>query len=50
MLQYISDNTDDEISHRDFPNAYLKSKGAQPIDCSLKLFRPPSRRFWPMDG
>ena len=30
MPQYISDNTDDEISHRDFLNAYLKSKGAQP--------------------
>ena len=32
MPQYISDNTDDETSHRDFLNAYLKSKGAQPID------------------
>src|SRR6266853_6982737 len=32
MPQYISDNTDDEISHRDFLNAYLKSKGAQLID------------------
>jgi hypothetical protein len=32
MPQYISDNTDDEISHRDFLNAYLKSKGAQQID------------------
>ena len=32
MSQYISDNTDDEISHRDFLNAYLASKGAQPID------------------
>ena len=32
MPQYISDNTDDEISHRDFLNAYLKSRGAQPID------------------
>src|SRR5215471_15546141 len=30
MPQYISDNTDDEISHRDFLNAYLKSKGAAP--------------------
>jgi hypothetical protein len=34
MPQYISDNTDDEISHRDFLNAYLNSKGAQPIDFS----------------
>jgi hypothetical protein len=32
MPQYISDNTDDEISHRDFLNAYLMSKGAEPID------------------
>jgi hypothetical protein len=32
MPQYISDNTDDEISHRDFLNAYLMSKGAQAID------------------
>ena len=32
MPQYISDNTDDEISHRKFLNAYLTSKGAQPID------------------
>jgi len=32
MPQYISDNTDDEISHRDFLNAYLISKGAQPVD------------------
>jgi Ferritin-like domain len=32
MPQYISDNTDDEISHRNFLNAYLTSKGAQPVD------------------
>ena len=32
MPQYISDNTDDEISHRKFLNAYLMSKGAQPVD------------------
>jgi len=32
MPQYISDNTDDEISHRDFLNAYLKSRGAAPVD------------------
>jgi hypothetical protein len=32
MPQYISDNTDDEISHRDFLNAYLSAKGAQPVD------------------
>jgi hypothetical protein len=32
MPQYISDNTDDEISHRDFLNKYLTSKGADPVD------------------
>lgn len=32
MPQYISDNTDDEISHRDFLNAYLKSRGAEAVD------------------
>ena len=32
MPQYISDNTDDEISHRDFLNAYLMSRGAAPVD------------------
>jgi hypothetical protein len=34
MPQYISDNTDDEISHRDFLKAYLKSKGVTPVDLS----------------
>ena len=32
MPQYISDNTDDEISHVAFLRAYLKSKGIQPIN------------------
>jgi len=31
MPQYISDNTDDEISHVAFLRAYLKSKGHEPI-------------------
>ena len=34
MSQYISDNTDDEISHVAFLRAYLKSKGQDPIDLS----------------
>ena len=42
MPQYISDNTDDEISHRDFLNAYLTSKGAQPIDFKQFETLPPS--------
>ena len=32
MPQYISDNTDDEMSHAAFLTAYLKSKGETPID------------------
>lgn len=32
MPQYISDNTDDEISHAAFLAAYLKSKGVNPVD------------------
>jgi Ferritin-like domain len=32
MPQYIHDNTDDEISHAAFLNAYLKSKGADTVD------------------
>jgi len=32
MPQYISDNTDDEISHMKFLNGYLKSKGEEQVD------------------
>jgi hypothetical protein len=32
MAQYIHDNTEDEISHQAFINAYLVSKGADPIN------------------
>jgi hypothetical protein len=32
MPQYITDNTDDELSHAAFLNAYLISKGAEPVD------------------
>ncbi len=42
MPQYISDNTDDEISHHRFLNNYLKSKGANPIDLSGFAILPPS--------
>ncbi|MFL5952891.1 MAG: ferritin-like domain-containing protein [Gaiellaceae bacterium] len=37
MAQYIHDNTDDEISHAAFLNAYLKANGEQPVD--LDRFR-----------
>ena len=32
MDQYIHDNTDDEITHHTFLNAYLVSKGAAPAN------------------
>ena len=37
MPQYIHDNTDDEITHFTFLNAYLASKGADTVD--LERFR-----------
>src|SRR5438067_13810265 len=37
MSQYIHDNTEDEISHFTFINAYLASKGADPVN--LDRFR-----------
>ncbi|MDQ1540738.1 MAG: hypothetical protein QOH29_1464, partial [Actinomycetota bacterium] len=32
MPQYIADNTDDERSHAAFLNAYLRFKGAEPVN------------------
>jgi hypothetical protein len=32
MDQYISDNTEDELTHEQFINAYLISKGADPVN------------------
>src|SRR4030081_651465 len=37
MAQYIHDNTEDEMTHEVFINAYLVSKGAEPV--SLDKFR-----------
>jgi hypothetical protein len=37
MAQYVHDNTDDELTHWHFLNAYLVSKGADPV--SLEPFR-----------
>jgi len=34
MDQYIHDNTEDEFTHQNFLNAYLVSKGAQPVHLS----------------
>jgi hypothetical protein len=40
--QYISSNTLDEISHATFLNAYLESKGADPVDLSEFAILPGS--------
>ena len=37
MAQYVHDNTDDEFTHQNFLNAYLVSKGADPVN--LDKFR-----------
>ena len=37
MAQYVHDNTDDEFTHQNFLNAYLRSKGEAPAD--LERFR-----------
>jgi hypothetical protein len=39
MLQYIFDNTDDELSHAAFLSAYLASKGEKGVD--LSMFKMP---------
>src|SRR6201984_3005493 len=43
MPQYIADNTDDEISHHEFLNNYLISKGAPPVDLSRFAVIAPSK-------
>jgi hypothetical protein len=51
QLQYISDNTDDEISHAAFLNAYLKSKGEQQVDLShFKNLAPSQVSLVPQTG
>jgi hypothetical protein len=46
MSQYIHDNTDDEITHAAFINAYLMSVGANPVNLdafrTLPTARPPA--------
>jgi hypothetical protein len=41
--QYIADNTDDEMSHAAFLNAYLESKGEEPVDLSQFATLEPSQ-------
>ncbi len=43
MPQYITDNTDDELSHAAFLNAYLRSKGAQPVNLDALCTLPSSK-------
>ena len=43
MPQYIDDNTDDEISHVAFLNAYLASKGEEPVNFDAFRNIPPSK-------
>jgi Ferritin-like domain len=51
QLQYISDNTDDEISHARFLNAYLKSKGEQQVDLrQFARLEPSQVSFVPQTG
>src|SRR5438552_7388665 len=51
QLQYISDNTDDEVSHAAFLNAYLISKGEQEVDLSHFANLAPSQvSFVPQTG
>ena len=43
MPQYITDNTDDEMSHVAFLNAFLASKGEQPVNFDAFRNIPPSK-------
>src|SRR4029077_12122068 len=43
MPQYINDNTDDEMSHVAFLNAFLASKGEQPVNFDAFRNIPPSK-------
>lgn len=43
MPQYIHDNTEDEFSHFEFINAYLVSKGADPVNLDRFRILPSSR-------
>src|SRR2546426_3117766 len=43
MPQYIHDNTEDEISHAAFINAYLAARGAEPVNLDRFRTLPSSR-------
>ena len=49
--QYIADNTDDEMSHAVFLNAYLASKGEQQVDLrQFATLQPSQVSFVPQTG
>jgi hypothetical protein len=49
--QYIADNTDDEMSHAAFLNAYLKSKGERQVDLrQFARLQPSQVSFVPQTG
>ena len=49
--QYIADNTDDEMSHAAFLNAYLASKGEQQVDLrQFATLQPSQVSFVPQTG
>ena len=49
--QYIADNTDDELSHAAFLNAYLRSKGERQVNLRQFANLPPSQvSFVPQTG
>src|SRR2546430_1216294 len=43
MDQYVHDNTEDEFTHFTFLNAYLESRGAQPVDLDAFANLPSSK-------
>jgi hypothetical protein len=43
MAQYIHDNTEDEMTHEQFINAYLMSQGATPVDLRKFATLPSSK-------
>ena len=43
MPQYIHDNTEDELTHFTFLNAYLEARGAEPVDLDAFANLPSSK-------
>src|SRR5258708_19111683 len=43
MAQYITDNTDDELSHAAFITAFLRSRGEVPLDLEPLRILPSSQ-------